>query len=193
MNKYLNEALVDSHPKNPAVSLDKSRVSMSYVHTKESDTFYELSQQAIHSLPPAVRQHLIDRNNRAKVRITTDQKTGQELARIVKVRCADLDIYNPGTEFDYRISVNLEMRFEGDARDLVEIMEGGKKAPERNKDRVSYRHLCYQIDLTQVSPAEVCTCDSIQEESPNNLLTAYRPLQMPLKSMNWRSKCQARS
>ncbi len=126
---------------------------MSYVHTKECDTFYELSQAGHLSLPPSIRAQLNPRH-RAKVRITTDQKTGKELAKIVKARVADLDIYSPRTAFDWRVSVNLEMNYDGDMRDLVETTEGGRKA-DRNKDRMSYRHLAYQIDLTQVTPSEV--------------------------------------
>jgi len=129
---------------------------MTYVHTKECDTFYELSQSGELSLPSSIRSQLIPRHNKAKVRITTDQRTGRELAKIVKVRVADLDVYSPKTNFDWRVSINLEMKYEGDNRDLVEVMEGGKRAPERNKDRMTYRHLAYQIDLTQVTLAEVC-------------------------------------
>ena len=128
---------------------------MTYVHTKEADAFYELTQAAELSLPSSIRAQMTSRHNKAKVRITTDQKTGRELAKIIKVRVADLDVYSPRTPFDWRVSVNLEMRFDGDARDLVEMVEGGRRAPERNKDRMTYRHLAYQIDLTQVTMAEV--------------------------------------
>ena len=126
---------------------------MSYVHTKECDAFYELSQAGHLALPPSIRAQINPRH-RAKVRITTDQKTGKELAKIVKARVADLDIYSPRTAFDWRVSVNLEMNYDGDMRDLVETTEGGKRA-DRNKDRMSYTHLAYQIDLTQVTPFEV--------------------------------------
>lgn len=129
---------------------------MTYVHTKECDSFYELSQSAELSLPPSIRSQIIPRHNKAKVRISTDQKTDRVLAKIVKVRVADLDVHSPKTHFDWRVSINLEMKFDGDMRDLVEVTEGGKRAPERNKDRMTYRHLAYQIDLTQVTMAEVC-------------------------------------
>lgn len=60
------------------------------------------------------------------------------------------------TIFDWRVSVNLEVSWEGDKRDLMELVERREgKRPDRNKDRVSYRHSHYQIDLTQVTPAEV--------------------------------------
>ena len=127
---------------------------MSYVHTHECDTFYELSQSGQLSLPASIRAQLNPRHNKAKVRITTNQKTGEVIARIIKARVADIDIYSPRTAFDWRVSVNLEMNFEGDMRDLVEVQEGQRRG-DRNKDRMSYRHLAYQIDLTQVKPAEV--------------------------------------
>lgn len=128
---------------------------MTYVHTHEIDTFYALSQSGELSLPASVRSQINPRHNKAKVRITRDQKTGDVLAKIVKVRVADLDVHSPNSPFDWRVSVNLEMKFDGDERDLVEVMEGGKKAPTRNKDRMTYRHLAYQFDLTQVTLAEV--------------------------------------
>ena len=122
---------------------------MDYVHTHERDRFYELPQAALASLPPSVRPHINPRH-KVKVRVTTNQKTGQQLAKIIKVRIADLDIYSPRTAFDWRVSVNLEMPYDGDVDGLVEVSEDGKR-PDRNKDRMSYRHLAYQIDLTQVT------------------------------------------
>lgn len=128
---------------------------MSYIHTYESDTFYELSQSGTLSLPASIRSLLNPRNNKAKVRVTTDQKTGKEIAKIVKVRIADLDIYSPKTAFDWRISVNLEMSLYGDMKDLVEPLGRNARRADRNKDRMSYKHLAYQIDLTQVTTADV--------------------------------------
>jgi len=158
---------------------------MSYVHTKECDAFYELSQAGHLGLPPSIRAQLNPRH-RAKVRITTDQKTGRELAKIIKARVADLDIYSPRTAFDWRVSVNLEMNYDGDMKDLVETTEGGKRA-DRNKDRMSYRHLAYQIDLTQVTPFDVrfyCSLFSTHDSSQNY----SQPLKRT-RSTNLRLKC----
>ena len=127
---------------------------MSYVHTRECDASYELKASSFHTLPPSVRA-LINPRHRPRVRITTDQKTGRELAKIIKMRVADIEIYSPRTLFDWRVSVSLEMNYEGDTRDLEEAGAEGGKRPDRNKDRMSYKHLAYQIDLTQVTPAEV--------------------------------------
>lgn len=97
--------------------------------------------------------------------MTTDQRTGAVLARIIKCRIADLDVYSPRTCLDWRISVNLEMNYEGDIGELSlpadpnSLVGAGAGAPRggaRSKDRMSYRHLAYQIDLTQVATTEVC-------------------------------------
>ncbi|MCJ1380404.1 mRNA-capping enzyme subunit beta [Xylographa soralifera] len=156
LNRFLNGAYIASlpPPSQAASPPTKPRIPMNYIHTKECDTFYELSQAAELTLPPSIRAQINPRHNKAKVRVTTDQKTGRVLAKIIKVRVADLDVYNPGTPFDWRVSVNLEMNFTGDMGELAEVMEGGKRAPERNKDRMTYKHLAYQIDLTQVKSAE---------------------------------------
>ena len=125
---------------------------MAYKHTKEVDTFYNLSQTGLLALPASLN---INPRSKAKVRITHDQKTGQELAKIVKTRLADIDVYSPNTEMDWRVSVNVEMGFQGDMKDLLEPESKGGRAADRNKDRVSYKHQAYQIDLTQVTPADV--------------------------------------
>lgn len=129
---------------------------MSYVHTYESDSFFELSQSGILILPASIRAELHHaRVPKAKIRVTVDQKTGKEIARIVKVRCADLDVYSPRTPFDWRVSVNIEMSVDGDLWNMVDPSSTNGKRHERNKDRMSYRHLAYQIDLTQVTSSEV--------------------------------------
>lgn len=97
-----------------------------------------------------------------KVRVTTDQKTGRVMNKIVKARIADCNVYSPMTCFDWRISVNMEMPWAGDIDGLVAMpgadvggggMNGGAGGGEgvRMKDRMSYKHLAYQIDLTQVT------------------------------------------
>lgn len=127
------------------------RVPIAYAHKKECDSFYEISPTA---LPPVVQHHLNARH-KPKVRVTTDQRTGAVLARIIKCRIADLDVYSPRTCLDWRISVNLEMNYDGDVRELVPAPSDNRRGGDRNKDRMSYRHLAYQIDLTQVAGSEV--------------------------------------
>jgi hypothetical protein len=52
------------------------------------------------------------------------------------------------------------MNYDGYVTDLALAADtgpAGRKGSERNKDRMSYRHLAYQIDLTQVATMEVCS------------------------------------
>ncbi|KAL9127652.1 MAG: hypothetical protein Q9217_003520 [Psora testacea] len=160
LNGFLNKALIATQaakptPHNPNPT-PNDRVRMDYKHTKETDTFYDLSQSGLLALPQSITS--ITNHSRSggktKVRITHDQKTGKELAKIVKARIADVDIYSPQNQADWRISVNVEMDFEGDMRHLVETEKRDGKRADRNKDRMSYRHQAYQIDLTQVTAAE---------------------------------------
>lgn len=66
---------------------------------------------------------------------------------IIKTRIEDMDIFNPRAEFDFRISLSIESDCTSWLDDawLRPVMYG------RNKNRLSYRHMMYQIDLTQVT------------------------------------------
>ncbi|GJP87622.1 mRNA capping nucleoside-triphosphatase [Aspergillus niger] len=145
MNNFLNEAVKMSMPQS-----NQGRIPLSYAHKKERDTFYEVSPN---ELPPVIRQNLNPRH-KPKVRVTVDQRTGEVLAKIVKCRIADLDVHSPRTCVDWRISVNLEMSYDGDVSNLPVADGRGGRGGDRNKDRMSYRHLAYQIDLTQVAKSE---------------------------------------
>ncbi|OJJ71185.1 hypothetical protein ASPBRDRAFT_127188 [Aspergillus brasiliensis CBS 101740] len=145
MNNFLNEAVKMSMPQS-----NQGRIPLSYAHKKERDTFYEVSPN---ELPPVIRQNLNPRH-KPKVRVTVDQRTGEVLAKIVKCRIADLDVHSPRTCVDWRISVNLEMNYDGDVSNLPVADGRGGRGGDRNKDRMSYRHLAYQIDLTQVAKSE---------------------------------------
>ncbi|RAL15981.1 putative mRNA capping nucleoside-triphosphatase [Aspergillus homomorphus CBS 101889] len=145
MNNFLNEAV-----KRSLDQADRPRIPISYAHKKERDTFYEVSP---HELPPVIRQNLNPRH-KPKVRVTVDQRTNEVLAKIVKCRIADLDVHSPHTCVDWRISVNLEMNYDGDVSQLTVIDPARGHGGDRNKDRMSYRHLAYQIDLTQVAKSD---------------------------------------
>ncbi|KAJ5675537.1 hypothetical protein N7462_008434 [Penicillium macrosclerotiorum] len=155
MNNFLNEAV-----KGSISVTDPNRIPISYAHKKERDTFYEVSSD---DLPPIIRQNL-NRRHTPKVRVTTDQQTGEVIAKIVKCRVADMDVCSPRTVVDWRVSVNLEMEYDGDISHLspVDTSKGGRG--ERNKDRMSYRHLAYQIDLTQVASADHPTKNDFEHE-----------------------------
>jgi hypothetical protein len=153
-NDYLNKAIYASRA--PPASPDaKKRIPIDYVHTYERDTFYDLPDNAAvyATLPPSIRAQLDVR--RSKVRITTDSRTGELLAKIIKMRLADIHVYSPRTAFDWRVSVSLEMKYDGDMQHLESHKVSSASDIARNKDRLSYKHLAYTIDLTQVTPHEV--------------------------------------
>lgn len=148
LNDFLNSKVTETHPQNPGAQ-SKRRVPIAYLHRRETDKFYELPPSHVSMLPPAV-QHALGNRHSVKVRVSYDQKTGQLLGTIMKARVADLDIYNPQSPMDCRISINLEMPYEGDVEELKSIATDSR-IPDRNKDRLSYTQSHYQIDLTQVT------------------------------------------
>ncbi|KAL9619226.1 MAG: hypothetical protein Q9160_006161 [Pyrenula sp. 1 TL-2023] len=142
LNDFLNECLKHSQAPN--------RVPIHYKHIHESDAFHELTKDGIENLPPAIRNYVNPRH-RPRVRITTDMETNEITAKIIKSRLVDFDIFSPRTQFDYRISISVESPWNGSEDWLIPVNEAEGRRGERQKDRVSYRHLAYQIDLTQVT------------------------------------------
>lgn len=100
---------------------------------------------------PSCVQNRIPSKHTVKVRVTYDQKTNKVLAKIVKARIADINIYFPMCPLDCRISINLEMVWDGSVEELERLTAGREAPPDRNKDRLSYDQSHYQIDLTQVT------------------------------------------
>ncbi|KFY35629.1 hypothetical protein V494_05750 [Pseudogymnoascus sp. VKM F-4513 (FW-928)] len=151
MNEFLNGLVTQTHPSN--VNRPKPRVPIRYAHRRERDSFFEMPKAIVQTLPPSIQHFLKQSSHHApKVRITHDQKTGAPLAQIIKTRVKDLDIYIPNSPLDCRISVNLELRYDGDSEALARGSDK-KNQPDRNKDRLSYTQSHYQIDLTQVTSA----------------------------------------
>ena len=170
MNEFLNTKVAETHPNNPSHS--KKRVQIDYLHRRETDKFYELPPSMHGSLPAAVREKLNPRHA-VKVRVTHDQKSNQVLARIIKVRITDLDIYNPQSKLDCRISINFEMKYDGDIEDIV-AAGIGERIPDRNKDRLSYTQSHYQIDLTQVTQTTSVNVSSPPTKLSETILTGVQ-------------------
>lgn len=156
MNEFLNRTFADSQrqaaqgqqpPGGDYPAITTPRIPLTYKHLRERDSFYEIPDDVKDQLPMCVKR-VPNYHYRLKLRVTHDQKTGRVLNKIVKARIADLNIFSPRTAFDWRISVNMEMPWKGDVDRLVP--QGGG---ERNKDRLSYQHLCFSVDLTQVTAA----------------------------------------
>ncbi len=67
-----------------------------------------------HSSPIAyTHAHLVDSfyasGDREKIRVTRNNKTGEVIAAVKKVRLGNLDVYNPKRAADWRVSVNVEV------------------------------------------------------------------------------------
>ncbi|KAG8904789.1 mRNA-capping enzyme subunit beta [Tulasnella sp. 403] len=81
-----------------------------------------------------------------KIRVTTDAKTGEVKECVQKTRIADLNIYSPKRKLDWRVSVSTETP--------VPLPPSGSAALyTRRKDRLSYTHQSFKVDLTQVTPS----------------------------------------
>ncbi|KAK5657478.1 hypothetical protein OQA88_3050 [Cercophora sp. LCS_1] len=149
-NEFLNTMVLQAHPDNK----DRTgpRVPIKYKHRREIDKFFEIPPNMRNSMLPAcVSGPISKRGHQAKVRVTYDQKTNEVLAKIVKARVADISLHMPEYPLDCRISINLEMDWDGDVEELERLPQGNRPPPpNRNKDRLSYNHGPYQVDLTQV-------------------------------------------
>lgn len=141
---------------------------MQYKHPKETDTFLTLSNAGYAALPPAFHQRKPQKGQGLKLRTTINNETNQVTARIVKSHVADIHIYNPNYDYDCRITINLEANLNRpDLAPFENLVETSPSAasdstqptfkrdlhnliPDRKKDRLSYSHLAYSIDLTRV-------------------------------------------
>jgi hypothetical protein len=144
MNKFLNSCVtLAKQDKSP------TRAPLDYKHVREVDKFYDLNATGFEMLSPATRA-ILKSWQRQRVRLSQDSKTGVVLGKIIKHRIANLHISSPKTEWDYRVSINLEINYPG-GLDALEVTAESGAPQERKKDRMSYTHQkSYQIDLTQV-------------------------------------------
>lgn len=152
MNQYLNSQVQKSSNNPP------TREPVKYKHTREIDQFYELDKEGFSLLSPATREIIQMSKQRTRVRVTRDAKDpGNVLGAIIKCRVSNMEISSPQTEWDYRIGINLEVRYPGPLDSLTPVVEAGKsvESMKRYKDRVSYSWLdAFQVDLTQVSQGD---------------------------------------
>ncbi|CAK7218306.1 hypothetical protein SBRCBS47491_003465 [Sporothrix bragantina] len=152
-NDFLNGLVVQTDARNPInAGRARPRVPVVYKHRREIDRFFELPMGLQERLPACVR-NLIPHRHTVKVRVTYDKKTNEVLAKIVKARIGDLNIFFPDAPLDCRLSVNLEMAWDGGVDELEALVATmtREQPPDREKDRLSYTQSHYQIDLTQVT------------------------------------------
>ncbi|KAI5458243.1 CYTH-like domain-containing protein [Mariannaea sp. PMI_226] len=147
-NDFLNQMVIQTDPRAPSGA---GRVQVQYKHRREIDRFFDLPAELQGRIPGCVRSRLGTRSKNVRVRVTYDQKTREVLNKIIKARVADIHIHMPMCPMDCRISVNLEMNWDGPVEELEQASAGNNQQQDRNKDRLSYTHGHYQIDLTQVT------------------------------------------
>jgi hypothetical protein len=149
-NDFLNGIVVQADPRNPQRT--GNRVQVHYTHRREIDRFFELPAEMQGRIPGCVRSRLGARSRNVKVRVTYDQKTHKVLGKIIKARVADIDLHMPSCPMDCRLSINLEMDWDGPVEELEQLGSASQeKHSDRNKDRLSYKQGHYQVDLTQVT------------------------------------------
>lgn len=105
---------------------------MIYRQIRECDSFYELSAAGLNSLPHAIRNLLNQR--RPSAESADHEPTSKRVThsrRSSKSPQAGLDLYSPNAEFDYRVSINLEVNLKGNWRDLVVPTTLNVKSSER--------------------------------------------------------------
>jgi polynucleotide 5'-triphosphatase len=151
LNEFLNQAVQES-------AAIPGRHRLDYKHRYEIDSFAQLNAAGLDALPDSALKYL-DPNRQPRLRTSINERapagTDPVIARIVKIRLADLDIHYPMSPFDCRISINIEVDMHRPGMDPKAIVEGGDaKFGERKKDRLSYTHSVYSVDLTQVKGAD---------------------------------------
>jgi polynucleotide 5'-triphosphatase len=125
--------------------------------------------------------------------VTRNEKTGDVVATVKKIRLGNLDIYSPKRAADWRISVNVEVPgaypcSRGAPETLflsfLSVQHPlGSPTHSRRKDRISYSHEEFVIDLTQVAsygaPGSQVGCIALPKPNVPSFSYSRR------SSMNW--------
>jgi hypothetical protein len=141
LNKLVQQSLVETQTKS-------NRKEVAYKRERESDEFYDLTAEGRRSLPQSLTHWIGNSKFPPKVRKTFYTESQEMKEAIIKTRIADLEVFNPQCPFDYRVSLSLEAPWHGEPSHLVVDPSNDR---DRQKDRISYRHMYNQIDLTQIS------------------------------------------
>ncbi|CZT18511.1 uncharacterized protein RCC_04356 [Ramularia collo-cygni] len=171
MNEFLNRLTKDA-------ATIPGRKKIDYTHTRETDSFRTLNDAGLKLMPEA----LMKRNRRGDIKLRTSRrdKDGKVTGRIVKLSLAQLQIHSPFDSYDVRISMNLEVNLDQPDLDTLDITDNpthDKPAqPDRRKDRVSYRHLACQTDLTRVDTPGLGPKYELELELDANVLRQQQKL-----------------
>lgn len=90
----------------------------------------------------------------------------------MKVNIGHLQLFNPASNYDCRISINLEVNLDRPGLDVASLIVDDQQGREvdRVKDRVSYKHLAYSIDLTRVDRQGLGPTFELELEVDSNLV-----------------------
>jgi polynucleotide 5'-triphosphatase len=166
LNDYLNSVLRNSRT--------PGRISLDYKHPVVVDSFHTLSAFAKQQIPPALQRY-IHAKKEPRLRITYDTKENKVTDRLVKLKVADLHIFNPACQ-DCRISINVELNLNRPDIDPQALIAADDAEPSRRKDRMSYRHLAYAIDLTRIDTEGMNPKFELEEECDATLLRQHMQL-----------------
>jgi hypothetical protein len=104
------------------------RAPIKYRHTRQIDSFYPLGSGS------------------DKVRVSMDEASNELVACIIKKKIAHLNISSPRKPVDWRVSISVE-------EPASRPPPAQRPLHSRRKDRLTYEHQAFLIDLTQVTPS----------------------------------------
>uniref|UniRef100_D8PXD9 mRNA-capping enzyme subunit beta n=1 Tax=Schizophyllum commune (strain H4-8 / FGSC 9210) TaxID=578458 RepID=D8PXD9_SCHCM len=145
--------LVETDPGALAVHFESNMSMKQHQHfNHQLNKLHALSNEPGHPSSPVGYAHhyLVDSfygNDRdAKIRVTRDEKADNRVVECVrKIKLANLEIYCPKWPVDWRVTVSLECPVPLPDEPAVHT---------RRKDRLSYKHEEFSVDLTQVHATE---------------------------------------
>ncbi|KAK6434292.1 mRNA-capping enzyme subunit beta [Oleoguttula sp. CCFEE 5521] len=149
INEALNQSVIKAQV--------KGREPMRYKRIEQTDSSHHLNTTGNSLIPAAMKQYTNTRPPR--LRISHDKATQSLKAAIIKLPVANLHIHAPDGAYDCRISINIELNFlpllATAQLKLDDIIDHGAPAEaSRQKNRMNYKHLAYDIDLTAVQQGD---------------------------------------
>ncbi|KAK6441884.1 mRNA-capping enzyme subunit beta [Oleoguttula sp. CCFEE 5521] len=172
--KAINEALNESVIKAQV----KGREPMRYRRIEQTDSSHHINATGLSLIPAALKQYTNTRPPR--LRISHDKATQSLKAAIIKLPVSNLHIHAPDGAYDCRISINIELSFlpllAAAQLKVDDIIDHGAPAePSRQKNRMNYKHLAYDIDLTAVQQGDKMSYE-LELEVDAGLLKAHMGL-----------------
>nr|OQO26768.1 hypothetical protein B0A51_07372 [Rachicladosporium sp. CCFEE 5018] len=172
INEALNQSVIKAQV--------KGREPMRYKRIEQTDFSHHLNATGLSLIPAALKQYTNSRPPR--LRVSHDKATQSLKASIIKLPVANLHIHAPDGAYDCRISINIELNLlpllAAAQLKLEDIIDHGAPAEaSRQKNRMNYKHLAYDIDLTAVQQGDKMSYE-LELEVDAALLKAHMGLLM---------------